>query len=520
VTATGSQSASATVYISNFPGTLTFHNDNLRTGQNTNEIVLTPSNVTQTQFGRLFSYPLDGLAFASPLYVSNVSIPNQGFHNVVYIATEHDTVYAFDADGLSPNPLWQVSFRVNGATSVPCGDVGECGDIPNEIGITGTPAVDQASGTLYVVAKTKEGSNNYVQRLHALDITTGAEKFGGPVVIQASVPGNGNGSVGNNLAFDPFRENQRPGLLLSNGVVFIGWASHGDQQPWHGWVIGYNATTLQQRTMAWSASPNGYGGGIWQSGEGLATDATGNVFFATGNGDFNADTGGTDYGDSVVKLNPAGTVVDYFTPFDQGVMEQQDLDLSSAGPVLLLDQPGATPHRLVTAAKTGTIYVVNRDDMGHFRSGSDSQIIQSLPGVLPHGGQEEGNYSAPVFFNNNIYYGAVNDNLKIFRFTNGVLSSGPVSQSAVTYPNRGASFAISANGNTNGILWAVQDNTPANGALRAYDANNLATELYNSDQAGSRDTLGFATKFSIPLVANGKVFVVSPTHITAYGLLP
>jgi hypothetical protein len=371
-----------------------------------------------------------------------------------------------------------------------------------------------------VVAKTKEGNNTYVQRLHALDIATGAEKFGGPVSIQASVPGNGNGAVGGRVPFDTLRENQRPGLLLSNGVVYIAWASHGDVQPWHGWVIGYNATALQQQTMAYNVSPNGYGGGIWQSGEGLATDSSGNLFFATGNGDFNADTGGTDYGDSVVKLRPAGTVADYFTPFDQGVMEQQNFDLSSAGPVLLVDQPGPTPHRLVTAAKTGTIYVINRDNMGQFQSGSDSQIIQALPGILPHGGGEEGNYSAPVFFNNNVYYGAVNDNLKIFQFTNGVLSSGPVSQSPETYPNRGASFAISANGTNNGILWASQDNTPATGVLRAYDANNLTQELYSSDQAGNRDTLGFATKFTIPLVANGKVFVISQNQLTAYGLLP
>jgi hypothetical protein len=497
----------------------TFHNDNLRTGVNGSETVLTPSNVNQSQFGKLFSYPIDGWAFASPLYVANVNIPNQGFHNVVYLATEHDSVYAFDADGLSTTPLWQVSFLGPGVTTMPCTDVGECGDIPNEIGITGTPAIDQATGTLYVVAKTKQGSGNYVQKLHALDITTGAEKFGGPVVISASVPGNGDGSVSGTLTFDPFKENQRPGLLLTNGVLYMAFASHGDQPTWHGWVLGYNATTLQ-RTVAWSVSPDGYGGGIWQSGSGLATDASGNIFFTTGNGDFNANTGGRDYGDSVIKLSPSGVVTDYFTPHDQGVMEQQNLELSSAGPVLLIDQPGPQPHRLVTAAKTGTIYVVNRDNMGHFQTGNDNQIIQSLPGILPHGGQEEGNYSAPAYFNGNIYYGAVRDNLKIFRFTNGVLSSTPVSQSAVTYPNRGASFAVSANNTSNGILWAVQDNTPSAGVLRAYDANNVATELYNTTQAGTRDALGFATKFSIPLVVNGKVFVVSSTQVVAYGLLP
>ena len=519
VTATGAQTASATVYVTNYPGTFTFHNDNLRSGVNSGETVLTPALVNPAQFGKRFSYPIDGWAFASPLYVANVNIPNQGLHNLVFVATEHDTVYAFDADGRSASPLWQVSFLGQGVTTVPCADVGECGDIPNEIGISSTPVIDQSTGTLYVVAKTKEGNTTYVQRLHALDMATGAEKFGGPVVIQASVTGNGTGSVGNKLAFDPLRENQRAALLLSSGVVYMAFSSHGDQAPWHGWVIGYNSATLQ-RTMAWCVSPNGYGGGIWQSGSGPGSDASGGIFFTTGNGDFSANTGGTDFGDTVVKLGSSGSVVDYFTPYDQATMEQYNLELSSGGPVLLIDQPGTTPHRLVAAGKTGTIYVVNRDNMGHFQPGSDSQIIQSLPGVLPHGTEEEGNYSAPVFFNNNVYYGAVSDTLKLFQFTNGVLSSGPVSQSAVIYPNRGASFAVSANGSANGLLWAVQDNTPAGGTLRVYDASDLSKELYNSDATGSRDTLGLATKFSIPLIANGKAFVVTPTQITVYGPLP
>jgi hypothetical protein len=513
-----SQSASATVYMTNYPGTFTHHNDNLRTGQNTNETVLTPGNVFQTQFGKLFSYTLDGIVFASPLYVANVNIPGQGLHNVVYVATEHDSVYAWDAAGLSTNPLWKVSFLHSGVTPVPCGDTGECGDIPNEIGITGTPVIDQASGTLYVVAKTKEGAS-YVQRLHALDIATGAEKFGGPVAIQASVSGSGDGSQGGLMPFDALRENQRPALVLSNGVVSIGWASHGDNHPWHGWVIAYNSTTLQQ-VMAYCASPDGYGGGVWSSGGGLGADSSGNVYFATGNGDFNADTGGRDFGDTVVKLGPNGSVVDYFTPYDQANMETQNFDLSSGSPVLLLDQPGPFPHLMITAAKTGTIYVINRDNMGHFHSGNDNQIVQSLVGILPHGMAEEGNYSAPAFFNGYVYFAAVNDTLKAFQLNNGVLSNGPTSQSLDIYQNRGGSFAVSGNGNTNGIVWAIQDNSPLNGVLHAYDAGNLANELYNTSQAGSRDTLGLATKFSIPLVANGKVFVGAQTQLVVYGLLP
>ncbi len=520
-------SASATVYITNYPGTFTYHNDNLRTGQNLSETVLTLSNVNQNQFGKLFSYPIDGMAFASPLYVANVSIPGQGYHNVVYVATENDTVYAFDADGVTTTPLWQVSFLKSGVTTVPCADTGECGDILTQIGITSTPVIDQASGTIYVVAATKEGTSTWVQRLHALDITTGAEKFGGPVVIQASVPGTGSGSSGGKLAFDPLRENQRPGLLLNGGVVYLSWGSHGDNSPWHGWVIGYNATTLQQ-AMVYNVTPNGNGGGIWQGGGGLATDATGDIYYVTSNGNFDANTGGVDYGDSIQKLSPSGTVVDYFTPHDQSNMDVNNLDLGAGGPVMLVDQTtGSYPHLLITAGKSGTIYVINRDDLGQYNANNDSQIVQSLVGALPNGTAESGNFSTPVYFNGYVYFGAVNDTVRAFQLTNGKLSTAPTSQSAEIYGIRGASFAISANSTSNGILWSLQNNGASAdsdvgnpGVLFAYNANDLATELYNTSQAGSRDTLDNAVKFSIPLVANGKVFVAGQSQLTAFGLLP
>jgi fibronectin type 3 domain-containing protein len=524
---TGSQSASATVYVSNYSGTFTYHNDNLRTGQNLNETVLTPSNVNQTQFGKLFSYPLDATAFASPLYVPNVSIPGKGSHNVVYVATENDSVYAFDADGLSGSPLWQRSFLSSGVTTVPCGDVGECGDIPTQYGITSTPVIDPSTGTIYVVAATKEGVNTWVQRLHALDITTGTEKFGGPVVLQGSVNGTGSGSSGGKVAFNPLLENQRPGILLSNGVVYLAFGSHGDVSPWHGWVLGYNATTLLQ-TMIYNDTPNGDGGGIWQGGGGLASDATGGIYFVTSNGNFDANTGGADYGDTVEKLNPAGSVADYFTPHDQANMSAQNLDLGAGGPVMLVDQPtGLYPHLLITAGKSGTIYVINRDNMGKFHSGNDNQIVQALVGVLPNGNEQTGNFSTPVYFNGYVYFSAVNDYLKAFQMSGGLLSLSPASQTSTLYQVRGGSFGISANGNTNGILWALQnngasaDNDVGNpGVLFAYDANNLANKLYDSTQAGSRDTMDNAAKFSVPLVANGKVFVAGQTQLTAYGLLP
>jgi len=528
ITATTSQQqANASVYVSNYAGTFTYHNDNLRTGQNNDETVLTTANVNQHQFGKLFSFPLDGIAFASPLYVQGVSIPGQGVHNVVYVATENDSIYAFDADGLSNSALWHVSFLGTGVTTIPCGDTGECGDIPVQIGITGTPVIDPTTNTMYVVVNTKENGTNYYQRLHAIDITTGAEKFGGPVVISGSVPGTGDGSSGGVVPFIALNECQRPGLLLNNGVVYIGWGSHGDNHPWHGWIIGYNAATLQQ-VMIYNVTPNGYGGGVWQGGDGLATDATGDIYFTTSNGPFDVNTGGNDYGDTVEKISPSGTVVDYFTPYDQQNDDVNNLDLGAGGPVLLVDQPTSPyPHELISAGKSGTIYVVNRDNMGHYNPNNDNQIIQSLPGVLPHGDQEVGNFSTPVYFNGHVYFAAVNDYLKAFQLTNGLLSTSPSSQSAVIYPVRGGSFAISSNGTSNGILWAIQNNgqspdndTGAPGVLYAYDATNLANELYDSSQAGSRDTLDYAAKFAIPVVANGKVFVAGQSQLTAFGLLP
>ena len=526
-TSSTSQSAGATVYVSNYAGTFTFHNDNLRTGQNVNETVLTPANVNSQQFGLLYSYSTDGISHGSPLYVANVSIPGKGFHNIVYVATEHDSVYAFDADGLSATPLWKVSF-INGSsvTTVPASDTGETGDIAPEIGITSTPVIDQSTATLYVVAKTKEGSN-YVQRLHALDISTGAERSGSPVVLQATVPGTGAGSSGGQLSFNSLRENQRPGLLLSNGVIYIAFASHGDQLPYHGWVLGYNATTLQQ-VMAYCDSPNGSQGGIWQSGIGLASDISGNVYFMTGNGSFDANTGGREYGDSFVKLSPGGSVVDYFTPHDQDVMAGNNWDLSSSGVMLLPDQPGAVPHLLVGAGKTGTVYLVNRDSMGFYNANNDNQIVQSLVNAFPNGTPEPGNYSAPVYFNGSVYFSPINDMIQAFHLNNGLLTTSPTSRSPEIYPYPGGWMALSANGISNGILWAIQRNDsttmdPGNsapGVLRAYLASDLNTEIYNTSQAGSRDTLDYAAKYTAPLVANGKVFILTNSRLMILGLLP
>ena len=396
-------------------------------------------------------------------------------------------------------------------------------DIPNEIGITSTPAIDTGTGTLYVVVKTKEvsgGTTDYVQRLHALDITTGADKFGGPVTIQATVNGTGVGSSGGRLAFDPLRENQRPALLVNSGTVYLAFGSHGDQPPWHGWLFGYNAATLAQ-TFVYNVTPNGFGGGIWQSGGGLTADASGNLYLTSSNGTFDLDSGGVDAGDTIEKLSPAGVLLDYFTPHDQNAMATNNLELGAAGPVLVIDQPTSPfPHLLVAAGKEGTVYVINRDNMGHYNPNNDSGAVQSLPNILPNGAQDTGNFSVPIYFNGFVYFAAINDTLKAFQMTNGLLSSVAVSHSSVLYTNRGGSFSVSCNGVSNGILWAMQDNNPANGVLRAYDANNVATELYNSSQAGSRDALDVAMKFNVPVVANGKVYVVTHGQLVIFGLLP
>jgi hypothetical protein len=461
-----------------------------------------------------------------------VNIPGQGFRNVVYIATEHDSVYAFDADGLSSTPLWKVSFinPAAGVTTVPSGDTTECCDIAPEIGITGTPVIDPATGTLYVVAKTKEvagSTTNYVQKLHALDIATGAEKFGGPVVIQASVAGSGLGAVGGSISFDPLSANQRPALLLSNGTVYVGFGAHGNPNVYHGWVLGYDAATLQQ-VMAYNTTPDARAGGVWQGGGGPAVDADGNIYIATGNGTFDASSGGADYGNSVVKLTPAGAVLDYFSPHDQETLDAQDIDLGSAGVLLLPDQSGLNPRLLIAAGKAGTIFLCSRDDLGHFNLNGDTQIVQVLPNALPGGNLEIGNRMNPVYYNGRVYFSAVADNIKAFQLNNGLFSPAPASQSVDVYNYPGGPLAISADGSAGAILWAVQrfgldpsgNGIVAPGVLHAYDPANLGNEFYNSNQAGPRDTLDFAAKFSVPLVVNGKVFVSSENQVTVYGLLP
>ena len=498
-----------------FTGVLTHHNDNSRTGQNLNESVLSPANVTQSKFGKLFSYPLDGQVFAQPLYVYKVPIDGQN-HNVIYVATEHDTVYAFDADNKASSALWSVSFlnSAEGVTPIPSSDLDS--PINPEIGVTSTPVIDGNSGTLYVLAATKE-NGNYVHRLHALDITSGAEKFGGPVVIQGSVPGSGSGSSNGQITFQTKIQLQRPALLLSKGVIYLAWASYNDHGLYHGWVMAYDASTLHQIAI-WNDTPNGERGGIWQSGCGLSADSAGNVYVAIGNGTFDAYAGGANYGDSFIKLTLNGSslsVTDYFTPFNQQTLSDEDSDLGSSGLVLLPDQAGVNPHLGISAGKEGKIYLVNRDHLGKFQSDNDSQIVQSIPdalGTTP----DDRNFSSAVYWNGSVYFVGNTDAIKQFQLNSGLLSTSPVSQSSHQFGYTGTS-SISANGSGNGILWTME---AGGSVLHAYDATNLANELYNSKQAGSRDFFGSAIRFNPPTVANGKVYVAGQTEIAVFGLLP
>jgi len=517
---TKSGSASATIVtMAAFSGAFTWRNDNARTGQNRQELLLTPATVNPAKFGKVFSFRVDGEVYAQPLYVPNVQVPGQGARNVVYVATEHDTVYAFDADGRTTSPLWAKSLIPAGGTTVPlpspdlvCPDI-----IHPEIGITGTPAIDPQTNTLYVVGATKENSN-FVQRLHALDIATGAEKFGGPKAIQASVRGIGAGGDGQgNIPFDSLRQNQRAALLLSGGRVYIAWASFCDTDPYHGWLLGYAAANLQQ-VAVFNATPNGTEGAIWQSGAGPSADSNGNIYVITGNGTFDRDTGGVDFGDSFLKLNANLTTVhDFFTPFNQALLSEADLDVGSGGALLLPDQPGAHPHLIVGGGKEGKLYLVDRDNMGKFHSGDDSQIVQSFS-VSP-----EGFFSTPAFWENNIYIAGNGDFLKAFRLSGGLLSTTPTSQSSAFFGYPGATPAISSNGSTNGIVWVLQTEGFATfepAILRAYDATDLSVEVYNSTLAGPRDQAGPAVKFAVPTVANGRVYVGTGNEVTVYGPLP
>jgi Bacterial Ig-like domain (group 1) len=495
---------------------VTQRGDVRRDGQFTSEIYLTPSNVNSNEFGSLFSYAVDGYVAAQPLYVSDVNIPNVGMVNVVYVATMNDSVYAFNADTPGTGaPLWQVSL-LDGNVIEPVSLLGcPSGNGYTEVGIVGTPVIDLTTNTMYVVAKSMaSGGSAYYFYLHALDITTGAEKFGGPQEITATF---------GNVSLSTYEQwyLQRPALLEANGAIYIGFGSNGCDQRAHGWLLAYSASTLQQLAVFNSTPDVTWSGSVWMSGVGPAADSAGNVYIATANGTFDANTGGLDYGDTVLQLNLNGSalnVMDYFTPSNQAKMQSGDLDLGSGGVVLLPDDEFTqSPNLAVAEGKTGTIYLINTTDMGMYdtKNGGDGNEEDVV-------GATQQMYGAPIYWNGYLYTAARQDKIKAFSMANGMLSMTPVLETTAFYTLTGVP-SLSANGTENGILWLVR-NTNNSGTVTELSAFNASsptpTEIYNTQDVSGRDGLYTTAHFAVPLVANGKVYVGTEEGLQVYGLFP
>jgi len=501
---------------------LMYHNDFGRTGQNLAETVLSPANVNRTQFGLLKNLAVDGLVDAQPLVVSGLTVGAMK-RNVLYAATEHGSVYAFDADDGSA--LLQRSLIGAGETS---SDDRGCGQVTPEIGITSTPFIDRsagAHGTLFTVVMSKDAGGNYFQRVHALDLTTLAEQPNSPVVVQARYPGSGANSSNGSVVFDPAQYKERAALIVVGGILYTAWASHCDSPPYTGWIIGYDESTLAQVRVL-NVVPNGNDGAIWQAGGGLAADPQGNLFALVANGTFDAtlDASGMpvngDYGNAFIKVatgNPIH-VADYFAMNNAVNESANDVDLGSGAPMLLpdlQDSGGTTRHLAVGAGKDGHLYVVDRDNLGKF-SASGNLIWQDLPGALPGG-----IWSAPAYFNGHVYYADVSGVLKSFGISNAMLSTSPTSVSGNGFAYPGASPSVSANGSAAGIVWALESGAGQPAVLHAYDAGNLGNELYNSNQAANnRDHFGSGNKFVTPTIVNGKVYVGTPNSVAIFGLNP
>ena len=525
---------------------LTYHYDNSRTGANTNETLLTPATVNTNNFGMLIKYVTDGYVYTEPLYVPNVTIPGQGTHNIIIVATEVNTVYAFDADsnlGANGGLLWHTNLGVSALSNN--GEFGAryCGNcypdiIPN-VGITGTPVIDQATGTIYVDVFTREvtTTTNYIHRIHALSLTNGMEQPYSPVVVNASVPGIGRDSSGGVMTFNAKQSNERAALTLAGGVLYVVYAGYADTDPYHGWVIGFNATNLVPLTnYVFNSTPNAltqtptqanFGtnaaeGGVWMGGNGLCVDANTNLYFETGNGSFSANTNGGDYADSFIKLattNQASqfVVADYFTPYNQLTLANADTDLGACGPVLLPDSVGSTnhPHLIVGTGKSGTIYLLDRDNMGHYNgtdgvSGNDSQIVQSFGAIA-------NTWSSPAYFNNQLYLQPSGSTMKAYAITNAHITITPASTATASFGSFNGGPVVSANGTNNGIVWVLNGASgTGTGVLYAYNATNIAQQLYNSSQL-ARDKLNLGLKMTTPTVANGKVYVGTQLGLFVFG---
>lgn len=499
--------------------------DNARTGQTLSETTLDVSNVNADRFGKLFTRKVDDQVYAQPLYMPNVRLPNGETHNVLYIATVNNTVYAFDADDPETEaPLWTVNLTPADARPVKATDVGQnCvpyRDFSDNIGIVGSPVIDAESGTMFLVSRAKTASG-FVQRLHALDIASGAERADSPVEIVGRTPGSGSGATDGILTFDPAIHNQRAALLLANGAVYIAWASHCDTGPYHGWLMAYDASTLEQR-FARTVTPDGHAGGIWQSNSGPSADEDGNLYLSTGNGTASGHTGGRDFGSAFLKLSPSGEVLDWFIPHNFAALNEVDLDLGTTGVLVVPDT-----NLLIGGAKESKLYVFDRDAMGGFNAENDSQIFQLVEEAV-----SGGLFGTPTYWAGpggpHVYVWGGYDVGKMYALREAGLEPKPVSATTAMSDIPGGSLTVSADGARagTGIVWAVTAEENANhqtvpGVLRAYDATDLSRELWNSKQNVARDGLGLLAKFNTPIVANGKVYV--PTfskEIAVYGLLP
>ena len=498
---------------------LTYHYNNAHNGLNSAETTLTPSNVNSTSFGKLFTVTVDGLVDAQPLYLSAVPIRAHGTHNLLIVATEHDSVYAFDAD--TGEPIWHVRTLKNG--EVPSDDRG-CRLIEPEIGVTSTPVIVRptgTNGTIYVVAMSKDSAGNYYQRLHALDAASGIEAYNGPVDISAKYPGTGDNSSGGYVIFDPAQYAERSALLVVDGVVYLSWTSHCDTRPYTGWIMGYDQTTLAQTTVL-NVTPNAYKGSVWGADTGLTADTVGNIFFLDANGIFDTtlDSNGFpssgDYGNAFIRLSTTGglAVADYFEMYNGPTESEDDVDLGSGGAIVLpdmTDSTGTTWQLAAGAGKDTNLYLVNRNSMGKYNSQTNN-IYQELPGALPNGV-----WSMPAYFNGRLYYGPTGKPILAFQFHDAKLQSTPVAETTTVYHYPGATPTISSNGSKDGIVWAVQNLNPA--VLHAYKAISLE-EIYNSNQAShGRDHFGDGNKFITPVIINGKVYVGTTTGVGVFGLL-
>ena len=511
--------------IASGPDVTTYHYHNTRDGLNARETALTPASVNATNFGLLKVYPVDGKVDAQPLYVGGLKLPSGKTANLVYAASEHDSVYALNAaDG---SQVWKKSMLAPGETT---SDPHKCEQIVPEIGITGTPVIDRAygaDGAIFLVAMSKDAKGGYHQRLHALNLKTGAELAGSPTEIAATFPGKGENSQNGNVLFAPGQYAERVGLTLLNGTIYLAWTSHCDIQPYTAWVMGYSEKTLAQTTVL-NLTPNGSEGAIWMSGYNMAADNSGDLYLLAGNGTFDKTFTSAgfpalhDYGNAMLELSTVGglAVKDYFEPYNTLSESDADTDLGSGGAMLLPDSKdakGVTRHLVVGAGKDGSLYVGDRDNLGKFHKGAsnNSNIYQEVAKALPGGA-----WSGPAYFNHTVYYAGVRDVLRAFPVTDAKLSATPASTSTAHFAYPGATPSVSANGAANGIVWAVESATTAPAVLHAYDAGNLKHELYNSNQAANhRDAFGEGNKFITPVVANGHVFIGTPSGIAVFGLL-